>query len=280
MGWSLRWTTLIISSLVILYTVSGGSKAVNQTQKLQMVVIMGGMFVVFMVLLNYIPDGWSFSDASIWPAKIKMNVIDTSIDLNNRYTVFSGILGSVFLFLAYFGTDQSQVQRYLTGRSIAESRMGLLFNGLLKIPMQFLFCLLRMVFIFYQFHRAPIFFNENVVDHVYRSKWPANYDKSKQNTTHWYPNVHRFNRFTNKPWMTRMRAAKESTGEQLQKFYIQENDLREQTKSLIKAVDASIETNDRDYVFLHFFLHHLPRGLVGLLLAVIFSAASLPPPQS
>ena len=275
MGWSLRWTTMIIGSLVILYTVSGGSKAVNQTQKLQMVVIMGGMFVVFLVLLNYLPEGWTLTEAlHLAGANNKMNVIDTSFDLNNRYTLFSGVLGSVFLFLAYFGTDQSQVQRYLTGSSITESRMGLLFNGLLKIPMQFFILLVGiMVFIFYQFHRAPIFFNENVVDHVYETDMAGQLRQIEAEYDALVSDRAQVQSIFKDALEQNNDGLKASSTQQLQTFYAQENDLREQTKSLIKAVDASIETNDRDYVFLHFFLHHLPKGLVGLLLAVIFSAA-------
>ena len=168
MGWNLNLTNLIIGILVITYTVSGGTRAVNVTHKYQMLVIFGGMFTAFFLLISYLPEGVSFVDSlRVAGATGKLDTVDFSFDWNNRYTFWSGITGGLFLMLAYFGTDQSQVQRYLSGRSIRESRMGLIFNGLLKVPMQFFILLVGiMVFVFYQYNETPIFFNQAAYEKV------------------------------------------------------------------------------------------------------------------
>ncbi len=275
MGWNLKITNLAIGTMVILYTVSGGSKAVNQTQKLQMLIIMTGMFIAFFILLDYIPEGWSLGNAlSLAGAYGRMDVVDFSIDFNSRYTFWSGITGGLFLALAYFGTDQSQVQRYLTGSSIKESRLGLIFNGLLKVPLQFFILLTGiMVFIFFQFHRAPIFFNQHAIEKVYESEQAdalqtieSTYDELlelRENAQTGFLNAIK----------TGNQTEKEKIAAELNSIFEDEQKLREDTKELITMTDPSIETNDRDYVFLNFIINHLPKGLVGLLLAVIFSAA-------
>ncbi len=161
LGWNLTLLNIIIGILVIIYTVSGGTRAVSITQKQQMAVIFAGMFIAFFLIISYLPDGITFSKAlDIAGASGKMEVLDFSFDFENRYTVWSGLIGGTFLMLSYFGTDQSQVQRYLSGRSIREMRLGLLFNGLLKVPMQFFILLVGvMVFVFFQFNESPLNFN-------------------------------------------------------------------------------------------------------------------------
>ena len=161
LGWDLRILNIIIGILVIIYTVSGGTKAVSVTQKQQMIIIMTGMFIAFYFILQYLPENITFSKAlKIAGASEKLNILDFSFDTNSRYTFWSGITGGLFLALSYFGTDQSQVQRYLSGKSVRESQLGLIFNGLLKIPMQFFILLVGvMVFVFYQYNAAPLNFN-------------------------------------------------------------------------------------------------------------------------
>src|SRR5210317_972148 len=177
LGWDLTTLNIIIGILVIIYTVSGGTKAVSVTQKYQMGIIFIGMFAAFFIILSYLPEGISFSKAiEIAGVSGKMEVLDFSFDLNNRYTIWTGFLGGTFLMLSYFGTDQSQVQRYLSGKSIRESQLGLLFNGFLKVPMQFFILLVGvMVFVFYQFNSSPLNFNPKAKDAIIQSKYNTAY---------------------------------------------------------------------------------------------------------
>lgn len=275
LGWNLNWTNFIIGMLVITYTVSGGTRAVNVTHKYQMMVIFLGMFIAFFLLISYLPEGVSFVDSlKIAGATGRLQTVDFSFDWNNRYTFWSGITGGLFLMLAYFGTDQSQVQRYLSGRSIAESRLGLIFNGLLKIPMQFFILLVGiMVFTFYQFHEAPIFFNSAGYEKVMESAYaPQIEDLENQKRT-----LERQRYQLNTEYLAALENGNSGTLEQVRSaIYSNEesqNELREKAKVIIKEADPNAETNDRDYVFITFILNHLPKGLIGLLLAVIFSAA-------
>ena len=186
LGWNLVMLNIIIGVLVIIYTVSGGTKAVSVTQKQQMAIIFGGMFVAFLLILNYLPLDITFTKAlEIAGASGKMEILDFSFDFNNKYTFWSGIIGGTFLALSYFGTDQSQVQRYLSGKSMKEMQMGLIFNGLLKIPMQFFILLVGvMVFVFYQFNSSPLHFNPSAVNDVLNSPYAAQYQdlQDKKNT--------------------------------------------------------------------------------------------------
>ncbi|WP_159799054.1 sodium:solute symporter [Flavobacterium sp. MK4S-17] len=273
LGWNLNFMNLMIGVLIIIYTVSGGTRAVNVTHKQQMFVIMSGMFITFFLILSYLPDELSFNNVlHIAGANDKLNILDFSFDPEKRYTIWSGIAGGFFLALAYFGTDQSQVQRYLSGRSVKESQMGLIMNGLLKVPMQFFILLIGvMVFIFFQFHSAPLHFNPNNVKSVNSSVYKADYDvlekqlaavaEEKKEISMLYVNqLHQD--YDNKELHNRMVA-----------LNTREKDLRDKAKDLINKVDSNAETNDKDYVFLYFIINFLPKGLVGLLLAVIFSAA-------
>ena len=272
LGWNLVMLNIIIGVLVIIYTVSGGTKAVSVTQKQQMAIIFGGMFVAFLLILNYLPLDITFTKAlEIAGASGKMEILDFSFDFNNKYTFWSGIIGGTFLALSYFGTDQSQVQRYLSGKSMKEMQLGLIFNGLLKIPMQFFILLVGvMVFVFYQFNSSPLHFNPSAVNDVLNSPYATQYlDLQDQ-------------KYTLEKAIKEQQLSYAVLDNQSQKQTIlldikalqsQEDQLRATSKELIKKANPKAETNDKDYVFIHFILNNLPRGLIGLLLAVILSAA-------
>lgn len=275
LGWNLDLTILAIGILVIIYTVSGGTKAVNQTQKLQMFIILTGMTIAFIYLLNYIPDGVSVTEAfHIAGATGKMQAIDFSLNFESRYTIWAGITGGLFLQLAYFGTDQSQVQRYLTGSSIRQSRLGLLLNGMLKVPMQFFILLTGvLVFIFYQFHKAPVFFNQPEYHAALQTSAKPELDRLSQR----YDSVFQMRSDLNQEYLLAMRNQEDRRIEALQLELISadqsEKSVRAEVKEVISEARPNAELNDRDYVFITFILNQLPVGLIGLLLAVIFSAA-------
>ena len=272
LGWNLFYLNIIIGTLVIVYTVSGGTKAVNITQKHQMLVIFAGMLIAFLLILNYLPLDISFTKAiEIAGASGKMEVLDFSFDFNNRYTFWSGIIGGTFLALSYFGTDQSQVQRYLTGKSVRESQLGLIFNGLLKVPMQFFILLVGvMVFVFYQFNTSPLNFNPAAVEDVMNSEYAQEYKALEDEKGE-------LDYVLNEKQLAYARSENSSLKNTLKteiaSLQAEENKLREQSKEVIKKANPNAETNDKDYVFIHFILSNLPRGLIGLLLAVILSAA-------
>ncbi|KDN55523.1 sodium:solute symporter family transporter [Flavobacterium seoulense] len=273
LGWNLTYMNIIIGILVIFYTVSGGTKAVNVTQKQQMFVIMSGMFITFFLILHFLPNDMTFSNAlHIAGANGKMNIVDFSTDPEEKYTLWSGITGGFFLALAYFGTDQSQVGRYLSGKSVRESQMGLIMNGLLKVPMQFFILLTGvMVFVFFQFNPVPLNFNPNNKLTIEKSKYKDEYhalekkletlseDKKVINLLY----IDQLNQDYDNPILRKELVA----------ISTKEKDLRDHAKEIILKADNDSETNDKDYVFFHFILNYLPKGLIGLLLAVIISAA-------
>ena len=273
LGWNLTVMNIAIGVLVIIYTFSGGTKAVNVTQKQQMFVIMSGMFITFFLILNYLPNDMTFTSAlHIAGANDKMNIVNFSFNPQEKYTFWSGITGGFFLALAYFGTDQSQVGRYLSGKSVRESQMGLIMNGLLKVPMQFLILLTGvMVFVFFQFNPVPLNFNPNNKVIIEKSKYKNEYhilekklealseDKKVINLLY----IDQLNQDYDNPILRKELVAISS----------KEKDLRDHAKDLIQKADDRSETNDKDYVFFHFILNYLPQGLIGLLLAVIISAA-------
>ena len=272
LGWDLVTLNIIIGTLVIIYTVSGGTKAVSITQKQQMGVIFAGMFISFLIILNYLPLDISFSKAlEIAAASGKMEILDFSFNLDNRYTFWSGIIGGTFLALAYFGTDQSQVQRYLSGKSVRESQMGLVMNGILKVPMQFFILLVGvMVFVFYQFNSSPLNFNPAAIEDLKKSEYAAEYHQLESNKLELEKSIRTKQLlFANSETQTQ----KDNLSDEIKHLNSLENDLRSQTKVLITKANPDAETNDKDYVFIHFILTQLPRGLIGLLLAVILSAA-------
>lgn len=266
LGWDLKILIVLVGTLVISYTMVGGTKAVNVTQKQQMFIIFLGMFIAFGYIIHRFPEGIGFIEAlKIAGQSDKLNVIDFTVDLNNRYTFWSGITGGLFLALSYFGTDQSQVQRYLSGKSLKESQMGLIMNGVLKVPMQFFILMVGvMVFVFYQFESAPINFNPKALAAVYNSDLSTPF-KILENE----------NRSTQTEIQTLL--LKDNQNPEITQKIFELNKLeksqREQAKALIKTVAPDQETNDKDYVFISFILGYLPSGLIGLLLAVIFSAA-------
>jgi len=275
LGWSLQLTSISIGALVILYTVSGGTRAVSQTQKHQMVVMLGGMAVAFVVVVMRLPPELPLGRAMRLAGVLgKMNVVDFSARIDSRYTFWSGITGGFFLALSYFGTDQSQVQRYLSGRSITESRLGLLFNGLFKIPMQFLILLTGvMVFVLHQTERPPVYFNQPALAAVRgspRAGELATLEASqaalaarKQTAIRaWSAALERRDQTSAAQGETQLRAAEAGT-----------EIVRGNVRRLVREVAPRAEANDTDYVFISFVLGHLPRGLVGLLLAVILCAA-------
>ncbi|MCG9971778.1 sodium:solute symporter [Christiangramia crocea] len=275
LGWNLTYLTVIIGVLVIIYTVSGGTKAVSVTHKQQMAVILTGMFVAFFIIMSYLPESVGFMNAlEIAGTGGKMNILDYSFDLENRYTLWSGLIGGSFLALSYFGTDQSQVQRYLTGGSVRESQMGMLFNGLLKVPLQFFILLVGvMVFVFYQFNTAPLNFNPAATETVLNSDYANQYEdlifeheeiqkKKQEISLHYAQNKNDFN--------TEQINNFEKRYAELDK---EQKEVRKEARMFIDAADVEAESNDKDYVFIHFILHNLPRGFIGLLLAVILSAA-------
>ncbi len=273
LGWNLTLLNIIIGILVIIYTFSGGTKAVNVTQKQQMFVIMSGMIITFFLILHLLPNEMTFSNAiHIAGANEKMNIVNFSIDPNERYTFWSGIAGGFFLSLAYFGTDQSQVGRYLSGKSDKESQMGLIMNGFLKVPMQFFILLIGvMVFVFFQFNDVPLNFNpvnkEIIEKSVYADKY-HNLEKQLKDLTDEKKEfnllyIDHLNQNYDNPILRNKLIALSG----------KEKDLRDQAKELISKANPKSETNDKDYVFIYFILNYLPKGLIGLLLAVILSAA-------
>ena len=265
LGWPLKALIVIIGLIVIFYTVIGGTAAVNVTQKQQMLVIFSGMFIAFGAIIQGFPEQIGFVKAlEIAGQTGKLEVLDFSFDPNSRYTFWSGITGGLFLALSYFGTDQSQVQRYLSGKSLRESQMGLIMNGFLKVPMQFFILLVGvMVFVFYQFEPAPLHFNPKGVATVLASDQKEAFrtlEKAHQQTQAARQDL--LHSPMDQAALKRFKALDKQ--ERLQ---------RDQAKMLIKTADPEQETNDKDYVFISFILSYLPQGLIGLLLAVILSAA-------
>ena len=272
LGWDLLTLNIIIGSLVIIYTVSGGTKAVNYTQKYQMGIILFGLITVLYIIISLLPDNINLDNAlKIASVNSKMEVLNFSFDLENRYTVWSGILGGTFLMMSYFGTDQSQVQRYLSGKSLKEMQLGMIFNGVFKIPMQFFILFIGvMVFVFYQFNHSPLNFNPQGKKIISETIYEADY-KYLENRLN--DNFEQKKIVINDFLETNNKLSKEK----IDALNYEEKEIREAAKLIIKRVaeekQIKIETNDKDYVFINFILDNLPKGLIGLLLAVILSAA-------
>lgn len=272
LGWNLKLLILTIGLLVIIYTVSGGTKAVSITQKQQMFVIMSGMIITFFIILNSLPPDINFSNA-LTMAGIggKMEIVNFSFDIEKKYTFWSGITGGFFLALSYFGTDQSQVQRYLSGKSIKESQLGLLFNAVLKIPMQFFILITGvMVFVFFEFNDTPVNFNPQVTNYLERVQ-NQDYLDEKEN----FIFIREKKRSLQKKYIKKIETG---VSKNLEKEIIQlhgeEKEIRQNVREITnKVAPSSIESNDLDYIFIFFIINYLPKGLIGLLLAVILSAA-------
>jgi len=265
LGWDLIILNICIGVLVIIYTVSGGTKAVNVTQKQQMIIIFAGMWIAFYLIMQYMPDGITFGKAlDIAGSSDKMKVLDFSFDLSNRYTVWTGFLGGTFLMLSYFGTDQSQVQRYLSGKSLRESQLGLLFNGLLKVPMQFFILLVGvMVFVFYQFNASPLNFNPKANEAIINSEYAAEYKALESQHI----------QIEGEKRTLLLDGIQDNERARIKELNAKDRALKVQAKEIIAKADSNVQTNDKDYVFIHFILTRLPRGIIGLLLAVILAAA-------
>lgn len=272
LGWDLRILIFTIGTLVIIYTVSGGTKAVSITQKQQMFVIMSGMVIAFVIILNSLPENINFNNAlKLAGIGGKMEIVDFSFDIEKKYTFWSGITGGFFLALSYFGTDQSQVQRYLSGKSVKESQLGLMFNAVLKIPMQFFILLTGvMVFVFFQFNDTPINFNPQVTNYleevqnedylIEKEKFISLRQEKKDLQLKYIQNNDPLNAYP--------------TDKKIAELHTQEREIRQKVKTITNEIaPPSVETNDLDYIFIFFILNYLPKGLIGLLLAVILSAA-------
>ena len=268
LGWNTKVLVVIIGLLVILYTLIGGTQAVNVTQKQQMFIIFLGMMAAFIFIVRSLPENLTFSNAlQLAGMNDKLDVLDFSFDLDNRYTFWSGITGGLFLSLSYFGTDQSQVQRYLSGKSLLESQRGLIMNGFLKIPMQFFILLIGvLVFIFFQFEKTPINFNPYVIEKVKET------DKRED-----FNAIVTANEIIHLEKQKHLKQKDFFINQQLQSQYLQlekkAEKNRKEAKKLIEKIEPKVEANDKDYVFIYFILNYLPQGLIGLLIAVILSAA-------
>ena len=272
LGWDLKILIFTIGLLVIIYTVSGGTKAVSITQKQQMFVIMSGMIIAFFLILNSFPENVNFNNAlKLAGLGGKMEIVDFSFDIEKKYTFWSGITGGFFLALSYFGTDQSQVQRYLSGKSIKESQLGLMFNAVLKIPMQFFILLTGvMVFVFFEFNDTPINFNPqvtNYLEQVQNKKYIIEKEK--------FISLRKEKRETQLKYIKNNNLLNSnSLDKKIVELHAEEKKIRQNVKTITNEIaPSSIESNDLDYIFIFFILNYLPKGLIGLLLAVILSAA-------
>lgn len=269
LGWNLNLLNIILGALVVIYTVSGGTKAVNVTQKQQMFIIFAGMVAAFIIIMFSLPPEINFSKAmKIAGAGEKLNILDFSFNVESRYTVWWGLLGGMFLALSYFGTDQSQVQRYLSGKSIRESQMGLIMNGLLKVPMQFFILLVGvMVFVFYQFTAPPLFFNATTLDKLKKTQAVSQVNELETEID----SIFRLKSTTINQVVNN--DDNKNASKEFAQILTKEKAIRTEIKQLVEKHLPAEESNDKDYVFISFILNFLPKGIIGLLLAVIFSAA-------
>ena len=273
LGWNLTLTNIFIGVLVIIYTVSGGTEAVSITQKQQMAVMMGGMILAGIIVIQLLPI--SFGEAMHVAGKMdKLNVVSFEFDLADRYNIWSGMTAAVFLFLSYFGTDQSQVQRYLSGQTLTQSRMGLIMNGFLKIPMQFIILFIGvMVFVFYQYVQPPVIFNEVQTENLRNSEYAQELELLEQK----YTASFEAGRDAYQEMLAAIDEGQEEKANELkskvESIKSEQNAIRNEVKALIVKNDPAAETRDTDYIFMRFVMDYLPPGIVGLLFAVIFSAA-------
>jgi SSS family transporter len=274
LGWSLSLTIVLSGSFVVIYTASGGTTAVSHTQKWQMAVILTGMTIAFAMIVYRLPSGVSFTDAVSVAGKLgKLNAVDFSVDPHRRYTFWSGLLGGFFLSLSYFGTDQSQVQRYLAGGSLLAGRFGLIFNAILKLPMQFFILFTGvMVFVFYQFEKPPLFFNQPVLERATVSA-PAKIAALQARYENAFTDKENAVRGLTKSLQSDSPSAIAASTAAARSAQTAVEQIRTELKQELKSIDPRSETNDADYVFISFVLGYLPHGLIGLLIAVIFCAA-------
>ena len=275
LGWEMNITIIIVGATVILYTTVGGTVAVNKTHFLQMIIITIGMFAAFFVLISLLPDEVSLFDAAYIAGKMgKLNAIDFSFDFNNPYTFWSGIIGGSFLMLSYFGTDQSQVQRYLSGSSVAQSRLALLANGLIKVPMQFIILFIgAMVFVFFQFYTPPLFFNPIEEEKVKSGKYGVEYQSIEEE----YSELHHRKQKELKLLVTSLADENSEMTKNRTDLIVETqekaDELKREAIEIIKKSDPKADSSDTNYIFLTFIINFLPVGFVGLLIAAILSAS-------
>ena len=273
---NINYTTIIIGCLVISYTVFGGTKAVSYTQLFQMIIIFSGLILAAVIVVYMLPPNIGFVDSLRIAGKLnKLNAIDTSFDWNNRYNIWSGIIGGFFLQLSYFGTDQSQVGRYLTGKSTAQSRLGLLMNGLIKIPMQFFILMIGiLVFTFFQFQTPPVFFNESELKNLKSNEKYVQKVEDIENKFEVVISEKREIVFN----LINSIKQNDKNAEKINTEYLilknkESEALKNQSKELIKQNNPKADTNDSNYIFLNFVMNYFPKGLIGLLIAIIFLAS-------
>ncbi len=273
LGWNIFYTNILMGGLLIIYTVSGGARAVAYTQTLQLVIIFCGMFAAGYYIIHLLPDNIGFIDAlKISGANDKLNVITTGItkngfDFKDKYNIVSGVIGGFFLALSYFGTDQSQVGRYLTAKDTTESKLGLLMNGLVKVPMQFFILLIgALLFVFYQFKPMPVYFDKGAEQKIYASK----YRDSIQQVQNAYNIVQTKKLEQNIEYL---KTKNDKSRLNIQNLKFQEDSLRQVASHIAVASNASVDGKDTNYIFLRFVVDNLPKGLVGLLIAIIFLSA-------
>lgn len=275
-GWNLALTNLLMASFVVLYTTSGGSAAVSRTQELQMTIMLSGLVLAFVLVLNQLPEGIGLSEAwQIAGATGKTQAVDWSFDWEDRYNIWSGVLGATFLFLSYFGADQSQVGRYLSGKSLRESRLGMLFNGFIKIPMQFLVLSVGvMVYVFYQFNAPPLHFNQvNQAKVEQSAEAPAFRRLEAQNDSLFLKKQALLDGLASDLRQGAAGEVPETTRRQLQELDAARKNLRSEAQGLVKKANPLGDPNDKDFVFINFILQYIPTGLTGLMLAMIFCAS-------
>jgi solute:Na+ symporter, SSS family len=280
LNWNIYWTNLFMGGLLIIYTITGGAKAVAYTQQLQLIIIFTGMFLAAYMVVNMLPEHVGFIDALKVSGELgRLNVIDPGIsskgiDWSGKYNLLSGIIGGFFLSLSYFGTDQSQVGRYLTAKSLTQSRMGLIMNGFVKVPMQFAILLIGvMVFTFYQFNKAPIFFNQKQVDKIQRSSLKDSFNIVQSQ----YDQLAAQKQIVVTDYVKASDGGntivKDEKADELRKLQKQSDSLRNKAKAWIGSKEVKGESKDTDYIFLRFVIDYLPAGLIGLLIAIIFLAS-------
>lgn len=275
LGWSITVTTLLIGMMVIIYSVSGGSRAVSLTQRMQLSVVMGGMFLAGILAFTMLPDHISFNETIQIAGELgKLNLVDLEFNPNERYNIWSGLIAGTFLFLSYFGTDQSQVGRYLGGKSITESRLGLMFNGLLKIPMQFIILFIGvLVFVFYLFNQPPVFHNQVLKNKVAETIYADELQVLDGQYNELYAEKRTAVDKLVQSIQTEDEAGINTSREEVLRLTAEESLLRDSVRATIAQAIPSAKTQDRDYIFLNFVLSNLPHGVIGLLLAVMFLAA-------
>jgi len=281
MGWDIYITNLVMGGFLIIYTVSGGTKAVTYTQMQQLIVVFIGMFLAGYMVVHMLPENVSFKDALHVAGKMgKLNVIETHIDVTDsawwkdKYNIWSGVIGGFFLALSYFGTDQSQVGRYLTAKSTKESRISLLMNGMIKVPMQFLILLIgSLVFVFYMFYQSPIFFNQKEIDKVLQTEYREEFQGLQaQNDS-----LNTIRQIQTTDLADALHKEDETNIDLLQASLLsieaETKAVRTEALAIMKKADSTADTNDTNYIFLYFVVENLPKGLIGLLIAMIFLSA-------